>query len=215
MKSHGGGDDDGNSRRGRKRRQMRRNDSNRMRLSGSLLLLIVCIFSSFLLSQQGSFHSVSALIPPSFIRRELRRTAGAFVGGAVVGGAVSTLWQQQQQRRNNNNNNDNIFNPAPNSLTGQVIFITGGTTGLGLETAKRLALGGPQHIILTARTHTKGQTAVHAIQDYVQDYYSNISTNSNNVDSTSIESTCPLVSYRLLDLDSLTGIREAVDPTNL
>jgi NAD(P)-dependent dehydrogenase (short-subunit alcohol dehydrogenase family) len=51
----------------------------------------------------------------------------------------------------------------PGSLTGQVMVITGGSTGLGLESAKDLAKGGAT-VVLTARTDAKGQAAVETIQ---------------------------------------------------
>ncbi|KAL3920561.1 MAG: hypothetical protein SGILL_003198 [Bacillariaceae sp.] len=56
---------------------------------------------------------------------------------------------------------------APNSLNGKVIVITGGSTGLGLESAKALAKGGA-NVIVTSRTDAKGQDAVNAIQDYLK-----------------------------------------------
>ena len=56
---------------------------------------------------------------------------------------------------------------SPNSLEGQVIVITGATTGLGLESAKALATGGAT-VVLTCRTVAKGDKAVQLVQDYLQ-----------------------------------------------
>ena len=47
-------------------------------------------------------------------------------------------------------------------LQGKVILITGGTGGLGLETAKALQLTGAK-IFVTARSEEKGKAAVEAI----------------------------------------------------
>lgn len=47
-------------------------------------------------------------------------------------------------------------------LEGKVILITGGTGGLGLETAKSLHLTGAK-IFITARSEEKGKAAVEAI----------------------------------------------------
>jgi len=55
----------------------------------------------------------------------------------------------------------------PGSLKGQVIVITGGNTGLGLESAKRLAAAGAT-IVITSRNLAKGARAVQIIQEYVK-----------------------------------------------
>jgi NAD(P)-dependent dehydrogenase (short-subunit alcohol dehydrogenase family) len=67
--------------------------------------------------------------------------------------------------------------PPPGSLTGKTIVITGGNTGLGLESAKRLAMGGAT-IILTSRSATKGARAVQSVKDYVKE---NNASGSGNV----------------------------------
>jgi NAD(P)-dependent dehydrogenase (short-subunit alcohol dehydrogenase family) len=85
------------------------------------------------------------------------------------------------------------YTPAAKSLTGQTIVITGGSTGLGLESAKRLAAGGA-NIIVTARSDAKGQAAVQAVQEYLQEQ--------------SIVN--DKIGYKVLDLDNLQGIQNAV-----
>ncbi|WP_150306742.1 SDR family oxidoreductase [Planctomonas psychrotolerans] len=52
--------------------------------------------------------------------------------------------------------------PLPD-LTGRRAVVTGGTSGLGLETARRLAAAGAE-VVLTARTDEKGRTAVDDIR---------------------------------------------------
>ena len=48
--------------------------------------------------------------------------------------------------------------PAAGSLTGQTILITGANTGLGLESAKRLAGAGAK-VVVTARSQSKAEAA--------------------------------------------------------
>jgi len=52
---------------------------------------------------------------------------------------------------------------APNSMKGRTVVITGGNTGLGLESAVRLAKAGAT-IVITARTEEKGIRAVEMIK---------------------------------------------------
>jgi NAD(P)-dependent dehydrogenase (short-subunit alcohol dehydrogenase family) len=61
-----------------------------------------------------------------------------------------------------------VYEPAPNSLTGKVMLITGASTGLGLESAKRLAAGGAT-IVLTTRTEEKGQKALEQVKSYLSE----------------------------------------------
>ena len=53
-------------------------------------------------------------------------------------------------------------------MKGKLVLITGGTSGLGLESAKRLAAAGAA-VVLTARTDAKGISAVNAVQEYLAD----------------------------------------------
>jgi NAD(P)-dependent dehydrogenase (short-subunit alcohol dehydrogenase family) len=52
-------------------------------------------------------------------------------------------------------------------LVHQIVVITGGNTGLGLESAKRLAAAGAS-IVLTSRDTGKGQKAVEEVNNYLQ-----------------------------------------------
>jgi NAD(P)-dependent dehydrogenase (short-subunit alcohol dehydrogenase family) len=71
--------------------------------------------------------------------------------------------------------NHYIYEPSPNSLTGQVHIITGATTGLGLESAKRLAAAGAT-VILTARTTAKGELARSKVRDYLQEKHMDVNS---------------------------------------
>jgi NAD(P)-dependent dehydrogenase (short-subunit alcohol dehydrogenase family) len=87
-----------------------------------------------------------------------------------------------------------IYSPKPQSLAGKTILITGGTSGLGLESAKRLAVSGAG-ILLTSRSHDQGRRAVDEVAEYLREQSI---TNEN-------------VSYKLLQLDDLNAVRRAVD----
>ncbi|CAE8587693.1 unnamed protein product [Polarella glacialis] len=55
------------------------------------------------------------------------------------------------------------FDPAPGSLQGRTVLITGANTGLGKESAIRLARAGAT-VVITARTDEKGLQALEAIK---------------------------------------------------
>jgi len=56
-----------------------------------------------------------------------------------------------------------VYSPAPGSLAGRVVLITGANTGLGLESAKRLYASGAT-VVVTARTQAKADAAVDAVK---------------------------------------------------
>lgn len=65
------------------------------------------------------------------------------------------------------------FQPPAKSLLNKVILITGGNTGLGLESAKRLAKAGAT-IVITSRSLEKGNKAVTEIQRFCGDNNSKV-----------------------------------------
>ena len=111
----------------------------------------------------------------------------AFVG--AVGGAVSLSKFFNRER--------DIFSPKAGSLQGKTIVITGGSSGLGLESAKRLGSAGA-NIVLTARTDAKGLEAVRTVQKYIEE---NIAGDLDNFDQS--------ISYKVLDLDNLKSAKRA------
>lgn len=119
----------------------------RLLLLAACAVPVVLAFSSSSPSDSTSNHSG---------RRRFLKTVA--IGGAVVGAAA---WNKQQML------GPAPYRPPPQSLQDQVIVITGGTAGLGLESAKRLAAGGAT-VVLTSRTQPKGQVAVQAVQDYLK-----------------------------------------------
>jgi NAD(P)-dependent dehydrogenase (short-subunit alcohol dehydrogenase family) len=123
------------------------------------------------------------------------KTAGtaAVIGG---GGAAPALWNWQQQPPQL----QSLFTPQEGSLRGKTIVITGASTGLGLESAKRLACGGA-NLILTARNQTKGESAVNAVYQYLE---------RNGLTMNQTVEQQQTVSFKVLDFDNLTSVQEAV-----
>ena len=61
-----------------------------------------------------------------------------------------------------------IYYPEPGSLKGKTMIVTGANTGLGLESAKRLAAAGAC-MVVTARSSQKCQSTVQQINEYLSD----------------------------------------------
>ncbi|PIG85641.1 hypothetical protein AARAC_003030 [Aspergillus arachidicola] len=74
-------------------------------------------------------------------------------------------------------------------LTGQVIIVTGGNSGLGFETIRQLSKHAPAHVYLAARSKEKAETAIQKIRD-------------------SVTNAAPL-SFLPLDLSSFDSIKSA------
>lgn len=124
-------------------------------------------------------------------------TVATAAGVAVVGtvGTATAAAAINNQLNNNNNFNINgkvVYEPEAGSLTGQVILITGASSGLGLESAKRLAAGGAT-VVLTSRTSTKGDEAVTSVKKYLEEK--------------KIEDT-PEIYNLVLDLDDLENVKQ-------
>lgn len=137
------------------------------------LLLVVALLLS---------TRVSALLP--------LKTPGTakVVGSVAVLSAVGSWWERR----------DDLYTPAPGSLSDKTVLITGGTTGLGLESAKRLAYGGAQ-VIVTSRSIRKGEDAISQIADFLKK--KGISNEK--------------ISFRVLDLDDLASVKAATEWNDL
>lgn len=85
-------------------------------------------------------------------------------GGVVVGAAGAASAAVAINDRVNNR--PSPYEPAAGSMDGKVVLITGGSSGLGLESAKRLGAAGAT-IVLTSRNLSKGETAVDGVKKYL------------------------------------------------
>ena len=165
-----------------------------------LLTLLAVLYSPVLriLPRADAFRVPNIINPPP---PNVFLGGGLLAGGAAAAAAATLvagpLATAAVVATINNVPPMEIYQPPPDGLKDLSVLITGGTTGLGLETAKRLALGGPQNLIVTARTDEKGEAAVFAIREYLSE---------NGKDGSNIN-----VSYRVLDLDDVKGIQSAVD----
>lgn len=74
-------------------------------------------------------------------------------------------------------------------LSGQVIIVTGGTAGLGLECIRQLSTHNPAHIYLAARSQEKADTVIRELRD-------------------SIPEACP-ITFLSLDLSSFSSVKAA------
>ena len=61
-----------------------------------------------------------------------------------------------------------LYQPPPGSLAGQVHVITGASSGLGLESSKRLAAAGAT-VVMTARTAAKAEMAKSQVETYLSE----------------------------------------------
>ncbi|KAJ1449510.1 hypothetical protein M885DRAFT_535239 [Pelagophyceae sp. CCMP2097] len=113
-------------------------------------MLRLCLL--FALGREGQGLSGGPKVSPGGLSR---RTLGGLsiggLGGALVGPApVSAVPFPSRE----------LFVPGP--MAGDTVLVTGGNTGLGLETAKRLAAAGAT-VVLTARTRDKVDAALAAV----------------------------------------------------
>jgi NAD(P)-dependent dehydrogenase (short-subunit alcohol dehydrogenase family) len=128
-------------------------------------------------------------------------TASGFVlGTATVAGAAVIVNDQIYSK-------GTPYEPLPGSMDGEVVVITGGTTGLGLESAKRLATAGAT-IVLTSRNEAKGEKAVENVVSYLKEKglptITNADDDNNNKKNNKIYSL-------VLDLDDLASVKAFPD----
>jgi NAD(P)-dependent dehydrogenase (short-subunit alcohol dehydrogenase family) len=113
----------------------------------------------------------------------------ATIGTAAIGTAVVLNHLKNLEK--------NIYYPPSGSMNGKIVVVTGASSGLGLETAKRLALAGAT-VVLTSRSEEKGIGAIEIVKQYLREkdaFY---------------ESESKLFSI-VLDLDSLDSVNQFPD----
>ncbi|KAL7540024.1 hypothetical protein ACHAXR_009803 [Thalassiosira sp. AJA248-18] len=120
--------------------------------------------------------STTQAFAPSANNRQGTDLAGAIQDEVVCGGPASNFFPSKLfdgakfnlfgvGRQDDEDEKNGAFQPPPNSLDGKVILITGASSGLGLESAKRLALSGAT-VVLTARTSQRAIASANAVREY-------------------------------------------------
>ena len=100
----------------------------------------------------------AALLPLSPLSRNDLPSATSSSRRAVLLGASSAAAAAAMPMKAAMAQSDDLFKPKPDTLKGKTIVITGANTGLGLESAKRLAAGGAK-VVLMARSQEKADGA--------------------------------------------------------
>ena len=129
-----------------------------------------------------------------------------FVEVAKLNVGIGNKWNSEDNVDDNMYDNG-VYQPPRNSMTGKVVLITGASSGLGLESAKRLALAGAT-VVLTARTHDKAIRAVNAVRDYCRHNTEGKNKNKSYNYYVNLE---PVVRGIPLDLDDLSSVRSFPD----
>ncbi|KAG7353287.1 short-chain dehydrogenase/reductase SDR [Nitzschia inconspicua] len=155
------------------------------------ILLLVSQLTFF--SDGWAFRKARIKKITSLARKSLMiGAAGGFVlGTAAATGAALVINEQI-------NNRPPPYEPPFNSLNDKLVLITGGTSGLGLESAKRLGAAGAT-IVLTSRSSQKGVEGVEEVRKYIKSKVSGE----------------PKVYSLTLDLDDLSSVKAFPDSFGL
>ena len=105
----------------------------------------------------GAFSLATALLVPAPLSKSssphTHLSRRSVLGGAAAASALAVLPTSPAFAASSG-----VYKPAAGSLEGTTIFITGANTGLGLESAKRLAAAGGS-VVVSARTQAKAEQA--------------------------------------------------------
>lgn len=93
-----------------------------------------------------------------------------------------------------------IYQPDPHSMDNKVVVITGGNTGLGLESAKRLAKAGAT-VVFTSRDEKKGDKALDEVNQCLKE---------NNADESFVGKVM-VINLDLCDLDNVKSFRNRLE----
>lgn len=118
------------------------------------MLVVLALVSSLLppSSVVSARSNAKALSSLSLNRRSVLLGAGSMAATATALPPTAAFAASDSE----------LYFPEPNSLSGTTIMITGANTGLGLESAKRLAAAGAR-IVVAARSKAKADAAVQEI----------------------------------------------------
>ncbi|KIW14334.1 hypothetical protein PV08_07116 [Exophiala spinifera] len=95
--------------------------------------------------------------------------------------------------------------PSTESFAGLTVLVTGATSGLGLEAAKKLAALRVSRLLITARTEAKGQAAKREIEEFLA--ASSDATTTSSVSASAATEIIPLI----LDMSSFAAVKSFVD----
>mmetsp|Transcript_8890 Transcript_8890/g.15669 ORF Transcript_8890/g.15669 Transcript_8890/m.15669 type:complete len:415 (-) Transcript_8890:45-1289(-) len=123
-------------------------------------------------------------------------TKAATLSLLVASSTVSTL--DVANAADSTTSYSKIYQPAPHSMDGKLVVITGGNAGLGLESSKRLAEAGAT-VVFTSRDDAKGQKALTGINE---------SLKQQKADDETFAGKVMVASLDLCDLDNVKSFQE-------
>ncbi|OEU14424.1 NAD(P)-binding protein [Fragilariopsis cylindrus CCMP1102] len=102
----------------------------------------------------------------------------------LLGNIIGRRYNNNNPNPNNNNmNDDGVYIPSIACMKQKIVLITGGSSGLGLESAKRLTHYAGATVIVTARTIERCEQAVKEVKQYCYDNESSSSLDNNQLDN--------------------------------
>lgn len=95
-----------------------------------------------------------------------------------------------------------VYEPDSHSMDGKVVVITGGNTGLGLESTKRLTKAGAT-VVFTSRDEIKGRKALNEVNQYLKE--------NNYNDESSSKGKAMVVNLDLCDLENVKSFNKRLE----
>jgi len=128
------------------------------------------VFICLLLALSSTFVEGWSCAPKKLEKITRKNFVAGLATGLVIGttAAAAGAAVAIDQTTSNSGKKKEPYQPSAGSLDGKTILITGGSTGLGLESAKRLAAAGAT-IVLTSRNAEKGEKSVDAVKSYLKE----------------------------------------------
>ncbi|KAL7532139.1 hypothetical protein ACHAWF_004018 [Thalassiosira exigua] len=134
-------------------------------MSKTKTIIVSCLGVSGLLRAGVEAWSPSGPPPPP--QPSIERSRRGFLATAGAAAASATVCAPLVSNAAVASSSPKIYEPPPGSLEDQVHVVTGATSGLGLESAKRLAAAGAT-TVLTARDEAKGRKALEEVRAHLQ-----------------------------------------------
>ena len=111
----------------------------------------------------------------SLDRRNFLQSATVKAAGVVALTTTSTSSFDVVNADDSSTSYSKIYTPESHSMDNKIVVITGGNSGLGLESSKRLAKAGAT-VVFTSRDDTKGNAALDEVNEYIKEEKANDST---------------------------------------